>query len=754
MSMRINQNVLSMQTYSTLANTSSRMEKSIEKLSSGMRINRAGDDAAGLAISEKMRRQIRGLNRATLNAQDSISLIQTAEGALNESHSILQRMRELAIQASNDTLTTSDRLEIQKEVSQLRDDLNRIANNTEFNTKRLLDGSSGAHISASSNYIRGMVSGQPGAVSGEYDVSISLLQAGISEMQRTQIFTVNDDKMRLAQGHTQLQSIAQFYDANGVFALETPLSLTITGNAKSAAVQLDAQMTLNDVAAAIQNATSTANGLDIRNTQAAVINTVQSKMAGVGGYLEIVSGDLGDNGKIGFAGDQRLIDAFGFGVSREAANSRTEVTLRDAYGNVRQIRTETDTAVGLLDGIDVSFESQPAQIAGGRGLEAGLYISSNQSMTVSIGEHNVTLGAAAGHWTMEGLMRNFNHQIQEEIGTGSSDLMGLEARVVNGEIRLDYTRPATATKTIDTIIRITDAPSQGGALGFVDGNYSGFVDGEKDPTKVEWGFTKFDNSVEEGGRVIISVGDGVNAVTITVMTRLGTTELTDPDMRLFTDFQSHVNNTLSTYSVAVRVDQIGGAMAFTSLRVGNENPDNEAAINSIVTLNMHEDGVEGEATHKWFQELGLSEGTARGFGDRNFRMRVVDNSLNFHIGAEQGQNMTLGLREMTARALGVDNLDLSTIDGASAAIGRINKAIDAVSAERSRMGAVQNRLEHAINNLRNTSTNLSAAEARIRDTDIATEMMEFTRNQIVSQSGQAMMAQANMIPQNVLQLIQ
>src|SRR5690606_24058107 len=115
--------------------------KSIEKLSSGLRINRAGDDAAGLAISEKMRAQIRGLRQAVRNAQDGISLIQTAEGALQEAHAILQRMRELAVQAANDTNTNDDRAELQKEVAQLIEELNRIATDTEFNTQNLLDGS-------------------------------------------------------------------------------------------------------------------------------------------------------------------------------------------------------------------------------------------------------------------------------------------------------------------------------------------------------------------------------------------------------------------------------------------------------------------------------------------------------------------------------------------------------------------------------------------------------------------------------------
>jgi flagellin len=123
--------------------------KALEKLSSGLRINRAGDDAAGLAISEKMRGQIRGLDMATKNAQDAISLIQTAEGALNETHSILQRMRELAVQAANDTNTLDDRRELQKEVNQLIDEIDRIAKNTEFNTKNLLGKVSGGTFTGS-----------------------------------------------------------------------------------------------------------------------------------------------------------------------------------------------------------------------------------------------------------------------------------------------------------------------------------------------------------------------------------------------------------------------------------------------------------------------------------------------------------------------------------------------------------------------------------------------------------------------------
>ncbi|WP_027630254.1 flagellin [Ruminiclostridium cellobioparum] len=139
--MRINHNLMSMNTNRQLGVNRGATQKSLEKLSSGLRINRAGDDAAGLAISEKMRGQIRGLDQASRNSSDSISLIQTAEGALNETHSILQRMRELSVQAANDTNTDDDRKELQAEVDQLIAEIDRIGNTTEFNTKKLLDGS-------------------------------------------------------------------------------------------------------------------------------------------------------------------------------------------------------------------------------------------------------------------------------------------------------------------------------------------------------------------------------------------------------------------------------------------------------------------------------------------------------------------------------------------------------------------------------------------------------------------------------------
>ncbi len=752
MSLSINQNVLSVNTYGTIAKNSSRLEKSIQKLSSGLRINSAADDAAGLAISEKMRRQVRGLNRAVLNAQDGISMVQTAEGALNETHSILQRMRELASQSANDTLTSNDRLEIQKEVNQLRDEINRISTSTEFNTKRLLDGSQTALISASSDSVEGVVAGSISGIGTDYDVSIALLAGGVSQMHRSQIFTLNDGSGKLADGGTQLQSIAQFYDANGVFVLDTPQSLNLHGNGDDSQVILDGQMTLDNLAADLQNALVSKSGLAIDSSRSAVINTVQSKVAGVGGYLELVSGFVGDLGEFSFASDQKVMDALGFSVQREAVNSQVEVMAKDGFGNTRTVRTDGSTAKGLLNGIDVNFTSQSAQIAGTKGLELGLKVSTAQTFSISAGGGTVDVTIVTGGWTMGGIATSINRQIEAEINNGET-LQGLSASVVDGEIRIAYEKPASAAVTIGSSLKLVNATGNADLLGFVDGEFSGFVDAKKDQTYARWGFSSNVSTASygltDGDAVTIDVSDGQQNFTITIMTAHGITSGSTADMVLFTDFQASVNDLLDTNNVEVRLDQVGGAMAFTALRVGKENMDNAANITSMVTLN----NFAANSSSMLQEEFGLSAGTSKGSGDTNFKMHVVDRQAQFQIGADQGQTMKINIANMGAKALGVDNLDLTNVDGANAAMSKLNTAIDRVSSERSKLGSYNNRLEYSINNLRNTYSNLTASESRIRDADIAIEMIEFTRNQIVQQSGTAMLAQANMVPQGVLQLL-
>jgi flagellin len=196
MGLRINQNIEAINAHRNLLVTSSNLSKSMEKLSSGLRINRAADDAAGLAISEKLRGQVKGINQAVRNAQDGISLIQTAEGALNETHSILQRMRELAVQGANDTLTSGDRDAIQKEIDSLLSEVDRIANTTEFNTQKLLNGNVGT---TALNFQIGANTGQSIAVTIGTATTAALTINGLSVGSHTlsnQAIASLDDAMK------------------------------------------------------------------------------------------------------------------------------------------------------------------------------------------------------------------------------------------------------------------------------------------------------------------------------------------------------------------------------------------------------------------------------------------------------------------------------------------------------------------------------------------------------------------------------
>ncbi len=201
--MRINHNIAALNTHRQLGANTGASSKNLEKLSSGLRINRAGDDAAGLAISEKMRGQIRGLDMASKNAQDGISLIQTAEGALTETHSILQRMRELAVQSATDTNTDNDRANLQKEVDQLAQELTRIGKDTEFNTKKLLDGSfngtfhiganEGQNISLTVGDMRSSALGVIGGATVDSTGTVTASGAGELSLIKGETYNVRDN---------------------------------------------------------------------------------------------------------------------------------------------------------------------------------------------------------------------------------------------------------------------------------------------------------------------------------------------------------------------------------------------------------------------------------------------------------------------------------------------------------------------------------------------------------------------------------
>lgn len=304
--MRINNNLMAVNAYRQLGVTNAQGQKALEKLSSGLRINRAADDAAGLAISEKMRGQIRGLNQASRNAQDGISLIQTAEGALNESQSILQRMRELAVQSANDTNTASDRAKIQDEVNELAKELTRIADTTEFNTRKLLDGNfsgtlqiganEGQNLSVSIGSMdskalsvygvatKSLAAGTTGitSVSAPADTTLALgdYKIAVANTATTQTYTLQDSAGTAVTGVTGSLNATtgdiEFKDGAGKVLLSASGSTYADGTAtftlENGGINISSQAAANSAITTINNA------LESVSSQRSSLGAVQNRL--------------------------------------------------------------------------------------------------------------------------------------------------------------------------------------------------------------------------------------------------------------------------------------------------------------------------------------------------------------------------------------------------------------------------------------------------------------------------------------------
>ena len=377
MGFRINNNVSALIAQGNLQKNQQTLNTSIERLSSGLRINRGADDAAGLTISEKLRGQIKGLNRAILNAQDGISLIQTAEGALNEDASILNRIRELTIQASSDTLTTNDRQEIQREVDQLVDEMDRIAQTTEFNTKKLLDGSATALVSVNSEGMEGIQVDSTTGSSGDYLVEINLAARGERQQLASNILVDQDDG-ELVDLDTKIGEIESFFNNEGNSVLSTPQELTIRGNTNATKITLSADVSVQELVSQLKTSITKSprdGGLGIRGTDVSFNRST--------GQILFTSGSEGRIGDISFAADENLIKAFGFEEtvpSQDPAYRATATQQGVADPIISQSSTTNTRFSGVIPGIDLEFEpATPATIDGTESPEEVVRIGSTDA---------------------------------------------------------------------------------------------------------------------------------------------------------------------------------------------------------------------------------------------------------------------------------------------------------------------------------------------------------------------------------------
>jgi len=323
--MRINTNVSALNTYSRLTAANASKSNSLSKLSSGLRINKAGDDAAGLAISEKMKGQIGGLSQAKSNAQDGISLIQTAEGALNETHSILGRMRDLAVQSSNGTLSNDDRDAIKKEYTALSDEIDRISNTTEFNTKKLLTGE--GDDAKSFTFQIGANANQTMSVSIN-NMSSSVLK--VKGLDLTQAFDTSDVK---AVAAAKDKAVATAFEA------DTTTKYAANGSVDAAAGQTVAELKTDIESAADDTAKATA-----QKTYDDALATFTASVEGKAAAAATVSGDNNPITKI----DEAIKAVSAQRADLGAAQNRLEHTINN-LGTTQENLSEANSRIRDVD---------------------------------------------------------------------------------------------------------------------------------------------------------------------------------------------------------------------------------------------------------------------------------------------------------------------------------------------------------------------------------------------------------------------
>jgi len=397
---RINTNINALVSWRNLTLTNKLMNKSLERLSSGLRINRAADDAAGLAISQKMRTQINGLRVAQRNAQDAISLVNTAEGALQETQSILQRMHDLALQAANDTLTTEDRLKIQDEIDALIAEIDRIAQNTEFNTKKLLNGNvSGSSAIASYSNDTTSSAGISGVevygtvAQGTYNIIVESGPAGAATatVSKSTVLYADSGMTTPATGSENLTAL---YASSGTsLGLEVGDEITIVaqvgGEWKHATLKVETGTTLDDLAMAIKTAFGAS---DVSITAGEVQITGQAGADNAITNISITAVDSDGNARSTFNAafqqnqTQVAADAGDYVVYYDADNDST----RD--GNESAVAVKPNSTVkDLIDGLAISFDNSIT--AGGT---ATIDVSRvDNSMTIQIGAsqgQNIAIG--------------------------------------------------------------------------------------------------------------------------------------------------------------------------------------------------------------------------------------------------------------------------------------------------------------------------------------------------------------------------
>jgi len=722
MALSINTNVASLNAQRNLGVSQSALAKSMQRLSSGLRINSAKDDAAGLAISDRMTSQIRGLNQAVRNSNDGISLAQTAEGALQESTNILQRMRELAVQSANDTNSSSDRTSLQAEVNQLKQELTRIADTTTFNGKNLLDGSmTSAQFQVGAN--------------ANQTISFGINSARATDIGNNSLTTDN------TRGIEASTSTSYAMNADGSSVGKTAAAAAaITGEVltvgSTTLVTIAAQTDMETIAGTIDT-----NGASIGASATASNSVTLSAMAfDTGASLTINSGSTAGNLAFTEAGGDFTATGFSAQGISKLENAGYTVTQADNGDITFSLADEGDniTTTMVADGANSSVTVKGSG-SGSITLDADAAVAVTQgSISVSVADGDVLTSTTTDG---SGLYK-------------AASLTDGNVNTVSSKTGLTTTDNKTNNVSAQTL---TVVGNQGSVeVGISDGDTAAVVAEKINAQSGNTGVTASASTVatignlSNDGSVTFSL-QGVNTEAVTI----NATVLSNNLSNLTTAINEQSGNTgitatLSADKSSIELKQTAGE----DIKIADFS--HSATVAGTTSQTMTVKGSEGVATTL---EDGLTSTIAN---DRD--STIVGGEVKFS--SSSGFNVTSTIDDgdkslFSTDALdanvsdlkSINNVDITTVEGAASAIESIDGALMQVDNMRGELGAIQNRFENTISNLSNVSENLSAARSRILDADIAQETSSMTKQNILQQAGVSILAQANQAPQLALSLL-
>lgn len=807
MSLVINTNVGALNAQRQLVSSGNDLSQAMERLSSGLRINSAADDAAGLAISNRQTSQIRGLDQAIRNANDGVSLIQTAEGALDESTNILQRMRELSIQSANGIYSDADRATLDAEFQQLIEELDRIAETTSFNGQNLLDGTLGdvtLHIGSEAGQvidfsIEGMSTSDLGLGATSSDLNGGRIETGVGSSIDEGDVLINNQAL---SGITNLEGGG--VDDTTLFDVIEDINTNIEGVSASGYNVVVAESAGSGVISDTETLRLTLGSVDDQAEVVYDITSTETMDDLVETINQITGGNitaaLDDNGKLSLSNvtggsiSVSFSDESPFAVAGPLANVTGDTAIEtitgisvgadgdgtESFNGSIALTADDGATITITKGVggtstDLSVLGFPEVVGSGEVLGISLG-STEQNNAVASGDliiNGTNIGAIPEDEGLQAKLDAINAQSDETGVTATSlalDAFTTKATDEYTELTSDSTTFIAGILTINGVdVTISDVTATQTALDIngetTNTGVSAFVDGSGELHLFSEGqitlggaavggfgtFTQLDGTTQTGAGTYIPSVPSSGVLPSEGSVSINGTEVSLSDLSSVDTIVADINTASGSTGVRAVIDDNGELQLSSPSRINIQLGSSGNALTAMSALGVTLDEIPTVSDFNLSNDLYVIDPAIKldSANDATISIEVTADGT----AATGLQNLNTDLSS-TIVGSALASLSIGTAEGANAAIGSIDQALETINATRSDLGAINNRLEFTMSNLSNISENTSAARSRIVDADFAAESANLSRAQVLQQASQAMLAQANAQPQQVLQLLQ